>query len=117
VIESSNGKGNEKMLDGLNNTHWSAVKDTLSTIEFHLQSTAVFDVLALQENIRIGQRIEKFSVEYKDAGEWKKLVEGTTVGHKRLLRFAPVRSAAVRIIIESSRTNATLAEVGLYKQP
>lgn len=116
-ISSRNGKQKKAMLDGNNNTHWTTKrKDTTAVIEFKLKSPLTFDVLLLQENIRIGQRIEKFDVEYKAKDEWKKLTEGTTVGYKRLLRFSPVQADAIRIKIESSRLNPTLAEVGLYKQ-
>ncbi|HYE55837.1 MAG TPA: discoidin domain-containing protein, partial [Chitinophagaceae bacterium] len=115
----ASGKGNKKMLDGDNRTAWTTSgNDSTGVIEFSLPSAQRFDVLLLQEDIRKGQRIERFSVEYREAGAhgWKKLTQGTTVGYKRLLRFAAVNADAVRIIIESSRTNPTLAEVGLYKQ-
>lgn len=118
TVKSSNGSGSYEMFDGRTNTHWTTTKkDTSATIEFQLTSLQTFDALMLQENIRVGQRIEKFSVEYKENGSWKKLVQGTTVGYKRLLRFQPVTSAELRIVIESSRSNPTLAEVGLFKQP
>lgn len=114
---SSRGKKKTKLLDGKNYTHWTTKKDdSTAIIEFKMNSSKVFDVLMLQENIRKGQRIEKFRVEYKENGEWKKLAEGTTVGYKRLFRFSPVQSDTIRLIIESSRTNPTLAEIGLYKQ-
>jgi alpha-L-fucosidase len=114
---SANGKGKKKLIDGRNDTYWTTKQnDTTAVIEFSLPATRLFDVISLQENIRMGQRIEKFKVEYKEGNDWKMLVTGTTVGYKRLLRFPAVQTAHVRIIIESSRTNPTLAEVGLYKQ-
>jgi alpha-L-fucosidase len=69
----------------------------------------------LQENIGVGQRIEKFTFEYWKDGQWHKAAEGTTVGYKRLLRFDPVTAKKVRLRIESSRLNPTLSEIGLYK--
>src|SRR5204863_2689432 len=45
------------------------------------------DRILLQENIAAGQRIKKAVFEYLDGQEWKPLVEFTTVGYKRLLRF------------------------------
>ncbi|MNT39265.1 hypothetical protein D3C72_1754960 [compost metagenome] len=71
-------------------------------------------MLSLQENIAIGQRIEKFEAEYFDGTEWKNFASGTTVGYKRLIKFAPVTAKQVRFKIISSRLNPTLAEFGLY---
>jgi alpha-L-fucosidase len=70
----------------------------------------------LQENITVGQRIEKFELEYWDGKAWEKAAEGTTVGYKRLLQFDPVTSDKVRMKISSSRLNPTIAEMGLYFQ-
>lgn len=116
-VKSPNGKNGKAMLDGKTGTHWTTKRnDTTAVISFHLKEMQSVDVLSLQENIRVGQRIENFLVEYKDGSEWKMLAEGTTVGYKRLLRFPEVRTDAVRITIRSSRLNPTLAEAGLYKQ-
>ena len=68
----------------------------------------------LQENISVGQRIEKFELEYWDGKEWKKAAEGTTVGYKRLLQFDAVTADKVRLKIISSRLNPTISEMGLY---
>lgn len=43
-----------------------------------------FDVLLLRENISTGQRVEKFTLEYLDGVEWKRVTEGTTTGYKRM---------------------------------
>jgi alpha-L-fucosidase len=116
-VMCSNGNSNPVLLDGNNATHWTTKgNDTTAVIEFQLKSAQTFDVLLLQENIRVGQRIEKFAVAYKEGNEWKKLTAGTTVGYKRLLRFPAVKASAIKIMIESSRLNPTLAEIGLFKQ-
>ena len=70
----------------------------------------------LQENISVGQRIEKFIVEYWNGTEWAKVTEGTTIGYKRLLQFDPVTANKIRLKIISSRLNPTIAEMGLYKK-
>lgn len=69
----------------------------------------------LQENIAIGQLIEKFVLEYKEGSEWKQIDEGSTVGYKRLIRFKEVTIKQVQLRILSSRLNQTLSEFGLYK--
>ena len=117
TIESNNGKNAKAILDDKYNTHWTTKgSDTTAVITFSLKAPQTFDVLLLQENITVGQRIENFVLEYKEGGEWKKITEGTTVGYKRLLRFNAVTASEVRLRILSSRLNPTLSAVGLYKQ-
>lgn len=97
---------------------WSGPDNTdTSSLEFDLKGEKTFDVMMLQEEITVGQRIEKFHIDYWNEGGWKKLTEGTTVGYKRLLRFKPVKTSRVRLVIESSRLNPTLANFGLYMLP
>ena len=115
----TNGKQKKNLLDNKSHTAWTTKKnDSMAVIEFRLRTAQPADLLSLQENIRKGQRIEKFSVQYKEtaSGEWKALTQGTTVGYKRLLRFPTTSVAALRVLIESSRTNPVIAEIGLYKQ-
>jgi alpha-L-fucosidase len=117
AIKSSNGSKTASLVDGKYSTYWTTKgSDTTAVIDFTFKSAREFDVIMLQENITIGQRIEKFKVEYLKGSEWKTATEGTTVGYKRLLRFDPVTSTAIRISIESSRLNPTLSEVGLFKR-
>jgi alpha-L-fucosidase len=111
------GKNGKYILDGDYDTYWIArKKDTTAVIELNLKQISTFDVLLLQENITVGQRIEKFVLEYLAGNEWKTITSGTTVGYKRLIRFSPVTANKVRLRILSSRLNPTLSELGLYKQ-
>lgn len=117
-IKSKNGLDTKNLLDGKNATHFTTKgNDTTTVIDFQLVGPKTFDVLQLQENIRIGQRIEGFKLEYWEKGSWKEATAGTTVGYKRILRFAPVTTNKVRLSILSSRLNPTIAEFGLYKLP
>lgn len=105
------GKPLQVLIDGNDAT---TIALTQNTVEIKLNGKQTFNVLALQENIRKGQRIEKFILEYWTGTEWKKAVEGTTVGYKRLLQFEKVTTDRVRLQILSSRLEPFLAEMGLY---
>jgi alpha-L-fucosidase len=118
VISTVNSMNGNALSDGKYQTYWTTKgSDTTAVIEFRLKESKTFNVLLLQENISVGQRIEKFMLEYLEGTVWKKVTEGTTVGYKRLLRFAPVTTKQIRLSILSSRLNPTLSEVGLYQQP
>jgi alpha-L-fucosidase len=117
-IKSKNGIGTQHLLDGNNSTYFTTKRqDTTTIIDFKLKTTQTFDVLQLQENIRLGQRIEGFKLEYWDNTTWKEIATSTTIGYKRILRFEPVTTDKVRLHIVSSRLNPTIAEFGLYKLP
>jgi alpha-L-fucosidase len=90
--------------------------DTTMTIDLTLTGSKTFDVLLLQEDILLGQRVEKWVLEAAGGGnKWMAVTEGTTIGYKRLLRFAPVTTHRVRLRILSSRLNPVISKLGLYK--
>ena len=92
------------------------MKDGKAVFSFKLNKPATFNVLSVQEDIRKGQRVEKFSLEVKDAkGNWKKVTEGTTIGHKRLLKFPVETAKEVRLIISEVRAVPAISEIGLYR--
>lgn len=90
--------------------------DTASIV-FTLPKKETLDVAMLQEEIQIGQRISQFRIDYWDGNGWQKMTEGTTIGYKRLLRFEPVTTDRVRLVIEKSRLNPTLSDFGLFELP
>ncbi|TCC91607.1 alpha-L-fucosidase [Pedobacter frigiditerrae] len=115
-LKASNGNNVNSILDGSQHTYYVASpKDTAATINLTFSKPVEFDVLSLQENIAIGQRVEKFVLEYKDGDDWKTITQGTTIGYKRLLRFKAIVAKEVRLNILSSRLNPTITELGLYK--
>ncbi|MCX6169381.1 MAG: alpha-L-fucosidase [Ignavibacteriales bacterium] len=99
-----------------NSTYWATI-GTLDTasIEFILPKENRFDVAMLQEEIRVGQRIEKFHLDFWNGTDWIKFADGTTVGYKRLFHFKPIKTNRVRLVIEQSRLNPTISNFGLYK--
>jgi alpha-L-fucosidase len=105
------------LLDNDYATYWTTTgADTTATLSFALPAPQTIDLVQLQENITVGQRIESFVLEYKNGASWQPLVAGTTVGYKRILPFAPTRVQQVRLRITGSRLNPTLSALGLYRQ-
>ncbi|NOW96494.1 alpha-L-fucosidase [Mucilaginibacter sp. SG564] len=82
-ISSVNGINTKALLNSNLQNYWTTKsKDSTAVIEFNLPKPQTFDVLSLQENITIGQRIEKFNLEYFNGTNWEQIAEGTTVGQK-----------------------------------
>lgn len=118
LLKGAKGKGAKKVVDGNYNTSYTQkATDEPMVLIFKQDKTVKANVLALQEDIRKGQRVESFVFEYKDQnGNWQKATEGTTIGYKRLIRFPEVSAKEFRLTITQSRLNPYIAEVGLYKE-
>ncbi|MBN1154722.1 alpha-L-fucosidase [candidate division KSB1 bacterium] len=122
VARASNSRLNHKkfspqnILDDDADSYW-ATDDSVrqATIEIDLGDRVQFDRIMIQEPIRFGQRISKFSVEGRVDHEWLTLTRGTTIGYKRLLRIKPVQTDRVRLIIMESNNTPAISNFGLYK--
>lgn len=115
AISSSNGLGVMALTDQLYRTYWTTRgADTTAEIVFEFKQPIAFGILALQENIRVGQRIERFVLETWENNQWHTVTEGTTVGYKRILEFPSVSTQKVRLKILASRLNPTLSAIGFY---
>jgi alpha-L-fucosidase len=120
IQASSAGPGHAAaaMLDADSGSYWmAAAGDTAAVLTFQLPAPVTFDRLLLQERIRVGQRIARFALEGWDGAAWRPLVDGTTVGYKRLLRFPATTTDRVRLRIESARSSPTLSAFGLFRAP
>ena len=107
-----------RTIDGASDTYWTTEDgQETATLEYDLGSEKTFNVVMLQEYIRVGQRIERFSVEVLDGTHWVSVTSGTTVGYKRLRRCPYTIARKVRIHIEASRLAPTLSNVGLFRRP
>ncbi len=125
TADTSNPNNNSSLaLDGKLDTWWEAAAGrTNGTVTLSLPQTATFDVISLQEAVdHRGQRIESFAIEIWNGADWMAADpipsdELTTVGHRRLIRLkSPVTTDKVRIRINRSRLEPTLAEIGLFRQ-
>ncbi|MFF2895622.1 alpha-L-fucosidase [Streptomyces sp. NPDC057966] len=74
-----------------------------------------FDRIAVREDIRHGQRVERFAVEARVGGRWQRIAEGTTIGHRRILSLAsPVTATSVRVKVLESRAAPHLGATTLH---
>jgi len=118
IEASSEKKGHRAsfILDANKETYWTTPEDVESAVlELALPEKRTFDVAMMREEIRTGQRVEEFSLEYWNGRDWRPFSRGTTIGHKRLLRFPEVSTEKVRLTISKSRLSPSLAAFGLYK--
>jgi alpha-L-fucosidase len=117
---SYRGKGYEakRVLDGDKKTYWATADSVIQaslTIEFNQSTT--FNRFLVQEYIQLGQRVKSFIVEARNDGAWREVSRETTIGNKRILRFADVTATAVRLKILDSKACPTISNVEIFYAP
>jgi alpha-L-fucosidase len=105
-----------KAVDGDSATYW-CIDDgvTAATLTIDLGAPTTFNRSMVQEHIALGQRVENYTLEALVDGEWQPIIEGTTIGHKRLDRFDDVTATQVRLTIAHSLACPTIRAFGLYR--
>jgi alpha-L-fucosidase len=106
----------QNLLDQNKNTCWRPKDGTeMAEVTLRFGSEQTFDRVVLMEHIASsGQRIESFSLEYEQAGQWSPFFHGTVVGYKKICLFDTVKSGALRLKIEQSRVCPTLSYIGVF---
>lgn len=118
-VKASNVRGREfkasNLIDDDPSTYWATDDQQKSaTIEFYLDEDNAFNCIILQEYIRLGQRVINFSVEVFDNGQWQEVSQGTTIGHKKIIRFDACKASKVRVNIKGALACPVLSEIKLY---
>jgi len=60
------------------------------------------NALVIQENIGLGQRVKKFSIQAWNGSEFVTVSTNTTIGYKRVIQFRTTKTKRLRISIEES---------------
>lgn len=73
--------------------------------------------ILLKEYIALGQSIKQFKCILKNKEETVQTIEGTTIGHKRILTFDATPVTSVEILIEDTKGNALISDIAAYRIP
>ncbi len=84
-------------------------------ITVDLFEEAEIGAVVLKENIRLSQRIERFTIEAEIDGVRTTVYSGTVVGYKKIVILDNVKTDKLYIIITDSRVAPTLSFVGVYR--
>lgn len=105
----------EQLTDGNPDTWWVSGNDCpVPVLELSFPEKTEVAAILLQEGIRLGQRVERFTVEAFVQNTWKEIAAGTTIGYKRILRFNPVKTTRIRISFHSAAQPVVISEINLY---
>lgn len=84
---------------------------------FEFKQPTTLSCLVLQEDITMGQRVERFSINYYKNGKWLPIEtdeELTTIGYKRIIRFKPVAMEKLRIRFIKSKGPVFFNKISAY---
>jgi alpha-L-fucosidase len=78
-----------------------------------LREPVSFDTTVLGEDIRHGQHVVSYAIEAEAEGGWRAIARGTTIGYKKIDRFAPVTASRVRVRIGEALAEPRLTRLRL----
>ena len=98
-------------------------KGMTTTVSFKRPTT--FNRFLAEEDIALGQRVKKFTLEAFVDGAWQpltdELVENgdglTTIGHRRIICFPTVTATKLRFTITDTKAEPVIKKIGLYLAP
>ena len=109
----------ENLADGARITHKG------SSVLITFRNPVSFNRFLAQEDIALGQRVKKFTLEAWVDGAWVQLAdelaeEGdglTTIGHRRIVCFPTVTASKLRITVTDAKAKPILKKLGVYLAP
>lgn len=121
TITASNTRGGGKrfaasnVLDGSFDTYWATDDGVINaSLTLDLGVAKEIDTVLLQENIALGQRVKRFSIEVWNGSEFMTVSRQTTIAYKRIVRFPKVVTSKVRIVIADARACPVISTLGIY---
>ena len=103
-------------IDGKNETYWAPNDDvTEASLTIDFGKPTEFNRFLAQEYIKLGQRVQQFTLEAWVDNEWQEIASETTIGNKRILRFPDVTATKLRFNITASKACPVISEVGVFK--
>jgi alpha-L-fucosidase len=104
--------------DGDPETYWATSDDVKSaSVTINLGERTEVNRILIQEYIKLGQRVSKFSVYAMVDDKWEKVAEGTTIGHKIIRKFPVVLTTDIRLTIDDARACPAISNIELYRAP
>ena len=94
-----------------------------TTVSF--RKPTAFNRFLAEEDIALGQRVKKFSLEAFVDGAWQPLTDAlvedgdglTTIGHRRIICFPTVTATKLRFTVTDTKAEPVIKKIGVYLAP
>jgi len=93
---------------------WRRTGERTGVAELDLGRAVTIAVADLREDIEQGQAVARYVFEGSNGDSWQTLSNGTTIGYRKLDRFAPTRVRRVRVIVDDAVDVPGPIRIGLY---
>jgi alpha-L-fucosidase len=108
----------EQVLDDIPQTYWATDDGvTAAALELDFGREVEFNRFLVQEQIVLGQRVKKFSLQSWNGREYQTIAQQTTIGYKRILRFPTVKTSRLKLSIEEAKACPAISKIAVYNAP
>ena len=126
--DSLRGIAFKKMIDEVfreNLADKARVRHEGASTVLKFREPVTFNRFLAEEDIALGQRVKKFTLEALVDGEWVPLQDElaehgdglTTIGHRRIICFPTVTASQFRFSVTDSKAEPVIKKLGLYLAP
>ena len=116
-VTSQRGRecGGSMINDGNPETYWATNDhETAGDIIIEMGGETEMNRILLQEYIKLGQRVQEYKVSAFADGEWKPLIDGTTIGYKVIRKFPTIKTSRLKISITKSGACPVISNIEIY---
>ena len=109
-----NATANKKEVNDNNANTFAVIKDiSKEKIKLHFKKPEKLNCIVLKEFIKDGQSVIKFELQLKANGKVE-TVNGTTIGHKRIITFPAVEADDIILTFLDSKASVKIAAIEAY---
>lgn len=119
-VSGSRGKDfyGSKVNDSNPETYWTTEDSkTTGEIIIVLGSKTEVNRIVIQEYIKLGQRVQEFTVSVFSDGKWLPVIDGTTIGNKVIRKFPLIKTSWIKVTINKSKACPVISNIELYRAP
>lgn len=127
--DSLRGIAFKKMIDEVFKTNLAEkakIQTKASETIIDFGKPTVFNRFLAEEDIALGQRVKKFTLEALVDGKWQSLKDAlvedgkdglTTIGHRRIICFPTIKATKLRFTITDAKAEPIIKKMGVYLAP
>ena len=93
---------------------WRRIGNHTETLDIDLGGSQTVAIADLREDVTRGQAVARYTLSGSNGGAWQTLARGTTIGFRRLVRFAPTPVRRVRLSVDDAVGPRRSIALGLY---